>query len=286
MTFTPCASSGMIFWSTTGGGVHAHHARHVRTVDVGIHEPDPRAERASATARFTATVDLPTPPLPLDTAITRPRFGYGTRASAPAAAAPRLRVHHRQRRRGGSENRSCRSRNDLTHQRLRALQSCAGELRAAVLRAHGADLGHAQLEMRLDPLNSAVAGMSQSGQPPRHAASRPAAPHVELQRARSHSALGDAKQRPQPVMASRIRPSTAGCLGRSHTRKLDAAGTPWPWQATGRSYERARRADHLRRARLPGRPRRARPPLSRGRRRRTAARTDSRPRRPCCGTTP
>src|SRR5580693_52881 len=33
-------------------------------------------DRPSATARFTATVDLPTPPLPIDTAMIRPRFGY------------------------------------------------------------------------------------------------------------------------------------------------------------------------------------------------------------------
>src|SRR5688500_1021055 len=37
---------------------------------------------ASAMARFVATVDLPTPPFPLDTAMTRPRFGYATGVGA------------------------------------------------------------------------------------------------------------------------------------------------------------------------------------------------------------
>src|SRR5688500_30644 len=34
--------------------------------------------RASATARLLATVDFPTPPLPLEIAMTCPRFGYVT----------------------------------------------------------------------------------------------------------------------------------------------------------------------------------------------------------------
>ena len=37
---------------------------------------------ASATARFTVTVDFPTPPLPELTAITLPRFGYATGVGA------------------------------------------------------------------------------------------------------------------------------------------------------------------------------------------------------------
>src|SRR3954462_7504066 len=41
---------------------------------------------ASATARLTATVDLPTPPLPLETAMMFPRFGYATGVGAGTAA--------------------------------------------------------------------------------------------------------------------------------------------------------------------------------------------------------
>ena len=44
MTFTPCASSGMIFsLHHRRRLVHAHHARNVRPVDVGVHEADARA---------------------------------------------------------------------------------------------------------------------------------------------------------------------------------------------------------------------------------------------------
>ena len=50
----------------TGGRlVDAHHHRHVGPVDVGIEDPDLGAHLAKATARLTATVVLPTPPLPL-----------------------------------------------------------------------------------------------------------------------------------------------------------------------------------------------------------------------------
>ena len=51
------------------------HPRNVRAVDIRIHEPHPCARLASDTARLTATVDFPTPPFPLDTAMTVPRFG-------------------------------------------------------------------------------------------------------------------------------------------------------------------------------------------------------------------
>ena len=37
---------------------------------------------ASATARFTVTVDFPTPPFPDETAMIRPRFGYDTGVGA------------------------------------------------------------------------------------------------------------------------------------------------------------------------------------------------------------
>src|SRR3569623_720233 len=41
---------------------------------------------ARATARFTDTVDLPTPPLPLEIAMMRPRFGYATGVGAGGTA--------------------------------------------------------------------------------------------------------------------------------------------------------------------------------------------------------
>src|SRR5687767_5380935 len=42
---------------------------------------------ASAMARFVATVDLPTPPFPLETAMMRPRFGYGMGVGADGRGA-------------------------------------------------------------------------------------------------------------------------------------------------------------------------------------------------------
>src|ERR1039457_788015 len=45
---------------------------------------------ASATARFTVTVDFPTPPLPELTAITLPRFGYETGVGAATRGAAQL----------------------------------------------------------------------------------------------------------------------------------------------------------------------------------------------------
>src|SRR4029450_5340250 len=48
----------------------------------------PRAPAdASAIARFVATVDLPTPPFPLDTAMMRPSVGYDTGVGADERAA-------------------------------------------------------------------------------------------------------------------------------------------------------------------------------------------------------
>src|SRR4029453_13546335 len=43
---------------------------------------------ASASARFVATVDLPTPPLPLETAITRSTSGIGCGPRRPGGAPP------------------------------------------------------------------------------------------------------------------------------------------------------------------------------------------------------
>ena len=62
---------------------HAQHHALARAVDVGIEQAHFRAFlRSSARARFTAVVDLPTPPLPEATAITcftwaKPRLGRG-----------------------------------------------------------------------------------------------------------------------------------------------------------------------------------------------------------------
>ena len=51
--------------------VEAQHERLARAVDVGVEEADARALRAPRPARdSTATVDLPTPPLPEATATT------------------------------------------------------------------------------------------------------------------------------------------------------------------------------------------------------------------------
>src|SRR6476620_8240029 len=48
--------------------------------------PTRNPNRARATARFTDTVDLPTPPLPLEIARMRPRFGYATGVGAGGTA--------------------------------------------------------------------------------------------------------------------------------------------------------------------------------------------------------
>ena len=49
----------------------AEHARDAEAPDVGVEHADRWPRAASAAARFTVTELLPTPPLPLDTAITR-----------------------------------------------------------------------------------------------------------------------------------------------------------------------------------------------------------------------
>src|SRR5215213_6663598 len=77
MIFTPCASSGMIRLFSTGGGEFTPIIRGMfgpYTSASRMPTRDPRA--AIATARLVVTVDLPTPPLPLDTARMRPRCGY------------------------------------------------------------------------------------------------------------------------------------------------------------------------------------------------------------------
>ena len=52
--------------------IQAQHDRQAGAVNIRIQQPHARSPcRASATARFTAVVDLPTPPLPLATAIVK-----------------------------------------------------------------------------------------------------------------------------------------------------------------------------------------------------------------------
>ena len=58
-----------------------HHARLARAVDVGVEQADARAVRRQASARFTAAVDLPTPPLPDATAMTLLMPGQGLQAA-------------------------------------------------------------------------------------------------------------------------------------------------------------------------------------------------------------
>ena len=50
--------------------LQAEHDRHVRAVDVAVEDADAAPIFASAMARLTATVVLPTPPLPAPTAMT------------------------------------------------------------------------------------------------------------------------------------------------------------------------------------------------------------------------
>ena len=66
----------------------AEHERDARAVDVAIAEADARFVCSSAMARFAATVDLPTPPLPLATAITclMPSIRVAPTPAAPAPA--------------------------------------------------------------------------------------------------------------------------------------------------------------------------------------------------------
>ena len=164
--------------------------------------PTRAPDRASATARLTATVDLPTPPLPLDTAITWPRCGYDTRASgrsvAPAqavscpspatAGAGGWNIGH------VSLTMIC----PANWRPRRDLSACAaGELRAAALAAHDVDLGNAQPEVRLDPLHqrrgrhvAVRTAARRDGASPRRSADR----MQQLDRFR----LGHVKQRPQP----------------------------------------------------------------------------------------
>src|SRR5665213_1369158 len=87
MSFTPCAVSGWMRSPTTGGGAFT-------PIIIGTFgpytsasmRPTRRPRFASATARFTDTVDFPTPPLPLEIAMMRPRCGYATGVGAGGTA--------------------------------------------------------------------------------------------------------------------------------------------------------------------------------------------------------
>ena len=86
ITLMPWASGGIIFLSspTSGALVDAEHLRDVGAVDVGVHEAHARALARRATARFTAVVDLPTPPLPAPTAMMLRMPGHCLAAEAAA----------------------------------------------------------------------------------------------------------------------------------------------------------------------------------------------------------
>ena len=88
MTCRPYFSAGTIFWPSVVSCVfHAEHDRNVRSVDVAVDHPDLLPHFASASARLTATVVLPTPPLPAPTAMTFFTPGIGCRPpSAPTAS--------------------------------------------------------------------------------------------------------------------------------------------------------------------------------------------------------
>src|SRR5689334_7803072 len=88
MTFTPWACSGTIFSFTTGGGEFTPIMRGTLGPYTSASMRPTRApDAASATARFVATVDFPTPPFPLDTAMTRPSSGYETGVGADGLGA-------------------------------------------------------------------------------------------------------------------------------------------------------------------------------------------------------
>ena len=114
MTFTPCATGGRIMSSTRVGRA-ALPCSSTRPRMPGIEKPctsastspTARPRAASATARFAVIVDLPTPPLPLVTAMTRVSVP-GPNGLLRAARPPRRRSvrarallgrHHRERRR-------------------------------------------------------------------------------------------------------------------------------------------------------------------------------------------
>src|SRR5688572_13136471 len=88
ITFTPCACRGTIFSFTTSGGALTPIIRGTLGPYTSASMSPTRAPvDASAMARFVATVDFPTPPFPLDTAMMRPRWGYDTGVGADGRGA-------------------------------------------------------------------------------------------------------------------------------------------------------------------------------------------------------
>ena len=69
------------------------HDRHVGAVDVAVDHADLLPHFASAMARFTASVVLPTPPLPAPTAMTFFTPGSGCRAPSPPDRLAHARAH-------------------------------------------------------------------------------------------------------------------------------------------------------------------------------------------------
>ncbi len=100
ISFTPCASSGMILLVDHRRRlVHAHHARDVRPVDVGVHQPDARArvrERDGEVDRDRRLADAALAARDGDDAArgSDTSTGGGTEGRGRGAAV----VHHRQRR--------------------------------------------------------------------------------------------------------------------------------------------------------------------------------------------
>src|SRR5579864_368119 len=90
--------------------------------------------RAKATARLTETVDFPTPPLPLETAMTCPRLGYATGVGADGR---------------GRAAGFC----SKTGSGRRSLSMCVHLLAGRRLGAHLPDLRDAQLKVCLDALH-------------------------------------------------------------------------------------------------------------------------------------
>ncbi len=97
ITFTPCATGGSMR-SSIRVGCGTLPSAPTRPSSAGIEKPctsastspTDRPRAASATARFAVTVDLPTPPLPLVTAMTRVRVP-GPNGISRAARPPRRR---------------------------------------------------------------------------------------------------------------------------------------------------------------------------------------------------
>jgi len=76
MIFTPCASSGMIrSFCTYGSPLTPSIIGILGPYTSASMSPTRAPSLANDTAKLVATVDFPTPPFPLDTAMIFPRFG-------------------------------------------------------------------------------------------------------------------------------------------------------------------------------------------------------------------